>query len=425
MDEDRVTEDTQGQSAGWKRTAVLSVAILLAGAAVVAVIFSTEPTATREGATKKTAMLVDVVDARAGTFRPTITAMGSVRPARDIVLRTRVNGEVVEQAGDFVPGGFVEKGEVLVRLDQGDYRNALEQRKSELRQASADLRLEMGRQDVAEQEYELLERELSEENRELVLRNPQLNSARAQVESARAAVDQAELELQRTTIAAPFDAQVLERHVNTGSQVSTGDQLARLVGLDTYWVEASVPVAKLSRLSIPDGDKKGSAVRIRNRTAWPEGTYRNGRLYRLVGSLQENTRMARVLVSVKDPLAREPAAADRPVLMIGSYVESRIRGEPIEGVVRLNRDYMRKNDTVWVMKDGQLEIREVTVAFRDSDHAYIRDGLEGGDRVVTTNLSTVEDGARLRLEEGESRPKRESTQESDTDGAPSSGGGKQ
>lgn len=398
VQEDRVTDDTRGASMGRQRTALICIAILLAGAAVVAVIFSTEPTARQEGATKKTAMLVDVVQARAGTFRPTIVAMGTVRPARDVVVRPRVNGEVVERGDNFVPGGFVEKGDMLVQLDRSDYRNALEQAKSDLRRARADLQLEMGRQNVAEQEYALLEDELSGENRELVLRIPQLNSARAQVESARAAVDQAELELARTTIVAPFDAQVLERNVNVGSQVGVGDPLARVVGLDTYWVETTVPVAKLRRLSFPEDGEQGSVVRIRNRTAWPEHEFRTGHLYKLVGELQDPTRMARVLVAVDDPLALEPESAGNPPMMIGSYVENRIQARPVEDVVRLNRDYIRKNDTVWVMEKGKLAIREVDVVFRDSDYAYIRSGLESGERVITTNLSTVQDGARLRLE---------------------------
>ena len=44
-----------------KKTIVISLSILLAGAAVILLIFNTEPEATRSGATKETAMLVDVV----------------------------------------------------------------------------------------------------------------------------------------------------------------------------------------------------------------------------------------------------------------------------------------------------------------------------------------------------------------------------
>ncbi len=82
-------------------------------------------------------------------------------------------------------------------------------------------------------------------------------------------------------------------------------------------------------------------------------------------------------------------------------MQTDIQAEPIENVFRLNRDYLRKNGTVWVMEEGKLRIRDVDIVFRDAQNAYISGGLEDGDRVVTTNLSTVVDGAALRLEQTE------------------------
>jgi hypothetical protein len=184
--------------------------------------------------------------------------------------------------------------------------------------------------------------------------------------------------------------------VNVGSQVAPGDPLGRLVGLDTYWVEATVPVSKLRWLRMPRNGEEGARVRVRNRTAWPEGEYREGRLFRLVGSLEEDTRLARVLIEVSDPLARE-GDADRPRLLLGSYVEAQIRTKRLDDVVRLNRDYVRDDETVWLMEDGVLRIRDVNVLIRDATHAYIDEGIDEEARVVTTNVSTVRDGAPLRL----------------------------
>jgi RND family efflux transporter MFP subunit len=389
---------------GWKATLAVVTAIGLAGAAIIWVIFRTEPIATKGGATKETAMLVEVTPATAGTFRPTFVATGSVRAAREIVLRPRVDGEVVDLAPEFVPGGVLDKGETAVRLDPADYRNALEQRQSELAQAEAELKLEMGRQDVAAQEYDLLDEDLTGANRALVLRQPQLRAARSRVDAARAALAQAELELARTRVEAPFDAHVLSREVNVGSQVAAGDELARLVGADTYWVEATLPLAKLRWLTFPDDGGQGSPVRVRNRSAWGPDAHRTGRLFRLIGTLERDTRMARVLVAVADPLAQSEANAGKPRLMLDSYVRARIRGRPLSDVVRLDRDLLRQNQTVWVMQDGELAIREVTIAVLDRDYAYIRDGLRAGEKVVTSDLATIKAGAPLRLKgEGASR----------------------
>jgi hypothetical protein len=81
-----------------------------------------------------------------------------------------------------------------------------------------------------------------------------------------------------------------------------------------------------------------------------------------------------------------------------------IQAEPLENVVRLNRDYVRSDETVWVMEDGELQIRDATIVFRDATHAYVAEGLNDGDQVVTTNLSTVRDGAPLRLEGSDEQP---------------------
>lgn len=385
----------------WKKTLLICLLILLFGAASTMIIFSTEPTAKQSGATKETAMLVDVTEVQQGTFQPTIRAMGTVEPSQDIVLSPRVNGEVLDRSPDFTPGGYVEKGEVLLQIDPSDYETTLEQRKSELSQVLSDLKIEMGRQEAAQREYQLYGDTLSDDGEALVLREPQLQSVKSSVESARAAVKQAELELERTTIKAPFDAHILSRNVNVGSQVAAGEELGRMVGMDTYWVEATIPLSKLRRLDFSGNEGEGSEVRIRNRTAWGEAEFRTGYLYRLVGALEEETRMARVLIEVPDPLAYRDENSDQPRLMIGSFVEAHIKAKPISNVTRLNRDYIRQNDTVWVMEDGKLQIREVDIVFEDARYAYISNGLNGQDQVVTTNLTTVTDGAPLRLEESE------------------------
>jgi hypothetical protein len=68
-------------------------------------------------------------------------------------------------------------------------------------------------------------------------------------------------------------------------------------------------------------------------------------------------------------------------------------------VVRVPRAFIRQNDTIWLMRDDRLVINDVDIVFKDADYAYIRSGVNADDRVVTSNLATVEDGVRLRLEE--------------------------
>ena len=378
----------------------LCAAILLAAGGLAAYTFLTEPEAERSGATKKTAMLVETVAVDRGDHRPTIVATGTVEPVRDIVLQSQVGGRIVSLAPDFVPGGFVKKGQVLVRLERDDFQHALAQRKSDLRQALSDLAVEKGRQNVARAEFEFLGEDLAGEDEALMLRKPQLEAVEERVRAARAAIEQAELQLRRTTIEAPFDAHILRRDVNIGSLVTSGAPLARMVGLNEYWVAVELPLSKLSQLSFAaDSDGEASEVRVYDESSWGQGVYRSGYLSRLVGALDGDTRMARVLATIPDPLARGEAN-DKPPLMIGQFVEAHVQGEVIEGVVPLNRDYLRDETTVWAMEDGKLEVRQVEVEFKDAERAYISSGLDDDDQVVTTNLSTVVEGAPLRTEAG-------------------------
>lgn len=382
------------------KTLLVCALVLLAAAGITWLVFTTEPRAERGGATKRTAMLVEVVRATRGNYRPELVVTGTVEAEHDVVLRARVSGQVMAHSDKLTPGGFLKKGEVLLRLDPADYHHALQQRQSEVSQAETELQVEMGRQQLAKEEARLIGGDLTDAETKLALRKPQLQAAEARVESAKVALQQARVTLGRTTVTAPFAAQVIEKEVHIGSQVNVGDPLARLVGLETYWVAVSVPRSEVRWLVFPDEaeGQPGSEVRIRNKAAWPQGAERVGHLHQVVGALDKTTRLAKVLVSVPDPLARDADKNDAQALMVGEFVEARIRCKELVNVVRLDRRYLRGNDTVWVMKGRKLQIVEVAVVLTDTGHAYLSEGLNEGDQVVTTNLSTVTKGAELRVQ---------------------------
>ncbi|WP_375582309.1 efflux RND transporter periplasmic adaptor subunit [Cyclobacterium xiamenense] len=374
---------------------------LLAGSSLLALVFFwTAPEAEMEGASKTTAMLVDVVEAQQGDFTPTVVATGIVQPATDISLSNQVGGEITQIATRFVPGSYVKKGELLVQINPADFENTLMLRRSDLALAQSDYEVELGRQDVAQKDYELIGDELSPENRNLVLRKPQLEAAKANVAAAEAAVNQASLNLDRASIRAPFDAHILSRNVNLGSQIAPGSDLGRLVGIDEYWVMANVPLSKVNWLDIDENTaESGAPVKIVHPSAWEPGQYREGRVSRLVGSLDDQTRLARVIIRVDDPLMRRAPDPGKPPLIIGTFVEVQIQARELENVTRLERQYIRPGNTVWVMQEGELAIREVNILFEDQKYAYIDSGLEANAQVVATDLATVVNGSPLRLDE--------------------------
>ncbi|WP_262692987.1 efflux RND transporter periplasmic adaptor subunit [Kordiimonas aestuarii] len=378
-------------------TVTLSLVIMAVAALLIFGIYSSEPKAERETATRETAMLVDVLSVKRGTYAPQITGLGTVTAAQDIELRPRVAGRVMEVSEHFMPGGFALEGETLLKLDAADYRHVVNQREGTLKQTESDLAQEQGRREVAKRDFEVLRKNMEGGNEALALRQPQLEAAEAAMISAQAALDQAKLDLNRTEVTAPFDAQIITRDANVGSEVNPGTTLARLVGTDEYHIIVTVPLAKLKQIAIPKRGQTGATVEIVDRAAWPDGASRTGEIRSLIGAIDNQTRLAKLLVSVRDPLSLRDGS-NQPVLIVGSIVHTKISGQPLDNVVKIDRDHLRQDDTVWVMQDGMLNVRAVTVAFRDAEHAYVSEGLNTDDQIVTSNLATVAEGAPLRTE---------------------------
>ena len=384
--------------------ALMCMLILAAAGGGIWYIYRTEPTAQQVNNRRKSAALVDTIVVERQTYSPQLNVLGTVRPAKDIILSPQVRGQVLELSPAFLPGGMVRKGDLLLQIDPADFENTVSVRKSELEQVEANWEIEEGRRKLAEQELDLLGDSISGINRSLVLREPQSASLKSQLNAAEAAVERAELDLQRTRLLAPFDAQVLRLNVNVGSQVGPGDDLGQLVGIAQYWVMAAVPIRSLRWLQFPDEEQEGSLVTIENPDAWGPDVVRHGRVAKMIGSLDQQTRLARVLVIVDDPLGNDD---DVPPLILDSLVSTKIEGRAIENVIRLRREYVHDGDTVWVMKEGKLQIRNAEIVFLDPNYAYIQNGIEDGDRVVTTTLATVADGVLLREVGDEPKPEAE------------------
>ena len=379
---------------------VLPLAVLAGAGAGVYALMSSDTATERAQERAQPARLVETVTVDRRDRTAVVQAWGEVIPANAVEVAPRVGGEIVATADALEPGGRVDQGQVLARIDDSDYQVALRQARTELAKARAALRIEQGNQKVAETEAELLNQELSAQERDLVLRQPQLQQARADVEAAQAAVEDAQLDLRRTEIRAPFDAVVQSVSADVGSQVSAGATIARLIDTNRYFVELAVPAAKLRWIAARQQDAgPGSKVELANPSVWGEGRTRTGEVVRVRPDLSEQGRMARILVEVTDPLDREPP------MLVGSYLRGRIQGDRLDQVVALDRAYLREDDSVWVMTAGdRLEIRAVEIAYRGPERVYVSVGLRTGERVVTSEIATPTNGMKLRTRGDDARP---------------------
>jgi len=392
-------------SSRWRKVFKVMVPLLILGSglALASYLHNTGPK-TSKRTPVKTARLIKAQAVHATSERVILRAMGTVIPARRMQLRARVSGEIISTHGEFLEGGFFKEGEKILQIDPEDYKLAVAQKQSQVVNARYELKLEKGRQDVAKREWQLLngDKTASALDIELALRKPHLEKAQADLAASEAELEQAQLNLDRTTVRAPFNAIVLTRHVEKGSQISIQDQLAELAGTDEYWIQVSLPVDRLEWITIPlkPGDF-GSKVHI----FYGNSSQRTGTVIKLLSDLEEEGRMARVLVSVKDPLDLKNPNKKQTPLLIGEYVRVEIEGLNLENVFRLPRTALRDNSRIWIAgDDGRLIIRNVDVLWRDMETVFLKNGLTEGEQVIVSDLAAPVEGMAVRVDRSSDDP---------------------
>lgn len=378
---------------------LLPAGVLAIGVGTLIALVKTRPAA------KKVDAAAVTIPVEAATLQPVretvlINAMGTVSPAREVVLSAEISGRVVHTDPRLALGGQFKKGEVLLRIDPRNYQLAAAQQRANLERASFELKMERGRARVAEREWSLLDKRptTEDEGKELALRRPHLANAEAAVVAAQSALERAELDVERTSVRAPFDGFIKSEQVEVGQFVSPGQQLATLVGSEEFWVQVSVPLDRLSWIKLPrEGDETGSEATVSLDVGPGERVERTGQVIRLLGDLDPVGRMARVLVSVKDPFA---GGADRPSLplLLGSFVNVSIQGDALDDVYVIPRSALHAGDSVLIASpDDRLEIRKIEIAWRKTEVVYVASGLRPGERLITSRVPTVLAGAALEV----------------------------
>lgn len=402
MDEQIITADETSRTGRFRSrrrlllNIGLSLAVIVAAIIGAAYITKTAPKARRRPPAK-IAPLVEVAQIQPGIHNVAVQAMGTVVPAKEIVLESRVSGEIVALHPQFTVGGFLEKGSEVLHIDPLDYELAVTLAQARVKDSESILKVAEEEAAAAIEEWRLLYKN-NPQNAEipaLVAKEPQLEAARAKLAAEKADLQKAKLDLARTRIKAPFNAIVRNKFVDIGSQVSGQEQLAELIGTDVYWIQASIPVDRLNWITIPrQSTETGSSVRIFHRNAYEH----NGTVIKLLGDLEQEGRMARVLIEVRDPLGlRRKEKAQLP-LLIGEYVRLEISGRQLDNVYRIPRTALRDSNRIWVASSQDtLKIREVDILWRDSETVLFRDGLQPGDRLIVSELSTPVDGMAVQI----------------------------
>jgi len=365
--------------------------------------------------------LVESVEAPAQKVQVIVDGQGTVRPDAQINLVPQVSGLIVWKAEAFKPGGSFAKGENLFRIDPRDYELAVRQAEAQVAQARYQRDLAQQESDVSRQEWQRM-RGGDDEASDLVLRLPQLRSAEANLASAAARLEEMTLRLERTVFKAPFAGRVRNSQVDVGQYVSVGQAVAQLYSIEKAEIIVPVPDGDLAWFALPvpvdaqsdefaglpvdsgrdEGTRSAHLFARRGADAVVQGSFAGrrhewqGRVVRTEGELDPQSRMARLVIEVDDPYGG--IADGTPPLTVGMFVDVAIAGRQVEGVRIVPRAALRQNDKVWTVgSDGLLKIRQADVLRRMQDDVLTHIDLNSDERIITSQLSGVTDGMKVRL----------------------------
>jgi len=382
---------------------VLPVLIIVAAIVVSALLRMSRPDAEQNDPLQLVvtvdAMSVAVVDSYI-----TVPSQGTVEPRTRTNLVSEVAGQVVEVSPAFVAGGFFRQGDILVKLEDQDYRAAVRRAEASVASARSLLEQEKGQADVAQREWDRMtaEEQSRIRARELYLRKPQLEEARARLASAEADLEQAMTDLAKTTITAPYDGLVSAKNTDIGQFVTTGASIAETFAVDYAEVRLPVPETKISFLDLPSAtgyknDDYAPEVDLVSRIGDTEYHW-TGKLTRTEGVLDTRTRVLFSVVQIEDPYNLYSNEMGREPLRIGTYVNAAIQGRLLEDVVVLPRYTLQSNNIIWTAdNEGRLRPKTVEVLTINGDDVYISAGLKEGDQVVITRLENPLNGMQVQV----------------------------
>jgi len=363
-------------------------------------------------------LLVEAVQVEPDTVTESLVGFGTARAECYARLSAQVGGEIVAVADDLKVGTEVEQDQVLVRIDEHEYKQQLARVESllaadkalleqlETEASNLERLITPAQRELASAQFEYdqvqdLYKEGAAPKREheqarlileqtrrmlLMLENQQalLPARRAQLKANRenhqAELAIARLDLDRCTIRAPFAGRVAEKLIEVGERVQKGSPLLSLLDPALIEVPVELPDAVRSRIAV------GAACTL-TMPSQP-GVSWKGHVKRIAPAANEATRTFELFVEVNN-------AEHKNELVPGFFVQAEIEGPTLVNVLLVPRASVQQNQ-LFVYKNGQAGKRDVQVTRVLRDQSVVT-GIQPGDVVITSNLDALYEGAAVRL----------------------------
>jgi len=298
-------------------------------------------------------------------------AVGSLRADESVMIRPEIAGRVARIA--FAEGQRVQRGDLLVALDDAEYRALVAS-------AAAQAKLDAQRLARAEDLY-----------KKKFISSQALDEQRSNYVRSLAKQHEDEAKLAKTVVTAPFAGIAGLRQVSEGAFVAAGTDIARLDKIDVIKLDFRVPETYLARLAT------GQPLRVVV-DSYPDAEF-SGQIYAIEPAIDEQTRTVLVRARVGNPdLQLRPGMFARVTLQLG--VREQAVWIPEEAIVPRGRD-----SYVFRVVDGKAQEVRVRLGARKVGEVEVLDGVAAGDLVVTEGNHRLRPGAAVAVTGGGAPPK--------------------
>lgn len=303
-------------------------------------------------------MPVDVDTARRGSVVDAVRATGRIEPIQAVDLRSDEEGRVIELL--FEEGQSVAAGTPLLRIDDAMLRAQRER-------ATAD-------RDLARQQLERVRRLRADH----AASPADVERVEAAARSAEAGLAVLELQIERSTVRAPFAGVVGQRFVSIGDYVTTATRLLTLQTTNPQRAVIEVPERYAAHL------RRGQEVEFT--VAAQPGRVFNGLVDFIDPVVQATGRTIVVKARVPNP---------RQLLKAGMFVEARLATATRPNAILVPEDAvqpLRTANVVWAVADGKASRRMVQLGARSPGVVEIVSGVQEGEQVVIGGLERMAEG---------------------------------
>ncbi|MDE0002464.1 MAG: efflux RND transporter periplasmic adaptor subunit [Rhodospirillaceae bacterium] len=343
-------------------------------------------------------LLPEVETTRVQVLTPTqastvLTATGYTYARARAAVGAKIIGRVVELPVD--EGDTIAAGDIIAVLDSEDLQASVRLAEASLNEARA--RLADAEREFARQADLVQDRLTSQALYDAAL--TQREVALAQVGTAEARLNSAQATLDYTVVRAPIDGVVIERNIEMGemvapggftSQQSTGS-IVRIADPASLEVEADINESYIARLQL--GQR--ASIRV---DAVPGFEY-SGRLRQIVPTADRQRAVVQVKVSIDNIDERLVPDMSCTVTFLEEGIDETELIQPPKLLVPEQAiQYAGGAAFLFQVDDGQLRRVRVTLGEASDGRVEVLDGVQGGETIVGRDVSSLEDGQRVRIE---------------------------